>query len=89
MAVLLVTYDLRQPGRDYTPVHDYLKRFTHCKRMESVWLLDTMTTTEQVRDALKPLVDSNDSVFVVRLHRDWGSLNYRCADWLNDASRNW
>ena len=25
MAILLATYDLKQPGRDYTPVHDYLQ----------------------------------------------------------------
>ena len=23
MAVILVTYDLRKPGRNYQPVHDY------------------------------------------------------------------
>jgi hypothetical protein len=45
MAVLLVTYDLKQPGRNYQPVFEYLKRFTYRKSMESVWLLDTTTPT--------------------------------------------
>lgn len=31
MAIILVTYDLKQPGRNYTPVHDYLKTFNYCK----------------------------------------------------------
>ena len=89
MAILLVTYDLKKPGRNYQPVHDYLKRYTYCKGLESVWLLDTTTTTATIRDNLKALVDENDVVFVVRLVREWGSLRYGCAEWLNDSARNW
>lgn len=89
MAVLLVTYDLRAPGRNYEPVFAYLKRFTHCKGMESVWLLDTTTPTGQIRDALKTLVDANDRIFVTRLLKDWASVNYTCGSWLNDAARTW
>ena len=88
MAVILVTYDLKKPGRDYGPVHDYLKRFTYCKGLESVWLLDTNITTEAIRDALNNLVDDNDKTFVVRITRDWAARRYGCADWLNDP-RNW
>ena len=89
MAILLVTYDLKQPGRDYEPVFKYLRQYTHCKKMESVWLLDTTNSTKTVRDHMKQVVDGNDIVFVVRLAQDWGSFNYGCADWLNDPSRNW
>jgi len=89
MAVILVTYDLKKPGQDYAPVHAYLKRYAYCKYLESVWLLDTTATTQQIRVAVQGLVDNNDVVFVTRLQRDWSSLNYGCADWLNDAARNW
>ena len=89
MAVILVTYDLKQPGRDYGPVHEYLRRFTHCKEMESVWLLDTITTVGTIRDDLRQRIDSNDTVFVSRLTGDWASWNYRCADWLNRPDRRW
>lgn len=89
MAVLLVTYDLKKPGRDYKPVHDYLRQFTHCKRMESVWLLDTRTSCSTIRDGLQERVDSNDVIFIVRLRRDWASLNYGCAKWLKDEARSW
>ena len=87
MAVILVTYDLRQPGRNYQPVYDYLKRFTYCKGMESVWLLDTSTSTTQIRDDLQRLIDANDRVFAVRITREWGSVNYQCGDWLNEPGR--
>jgi len=89
MAVILVTYDLKQPGRDYAPVHAYLKRFTNCKGLESVWLLDTTTSTEAIRDGLKAVVDANDKLFVIRLQRDWASSNFGCGTWLNEDARTW
>jgi hypothetical protein len=89
MAILMVTYDLKQPGRDYSPVHRYLKQFTYCKDLESFWLLDTTRTTKEVRDSLQSLVDGNDKVFVARLYRDWGAYNFGCGSWLNEESRNW
>lgn len=89
MAVLLVTYDLKAPGRNYQPVWDYLKTFAYCKDLESVWLIDTTITTEAVRTALQSKVDANDKIFVARLQRDWASLHFGCGDWLNDTRRNW
>jgi hypothetical protein len=89
MSIILVTYDLKQPGRNYQPVYDFLKRFTYCKGMESVWLLDTTQSCESIRDGLKAVVDGNDIVFAVRLQREWNSWNYTCADWLNKSERNW
>lgn len=86
MAILLVTYDLRQPGRDYEPVHKYLKKFTYCKGLESVWLLDTTASCADIRDGLKALVDANDIVFVVELMKHWASFNYGCAEWLKGRS---
>lgn len=89
MAIILVTYDLKTPGQDYKPVHDYLKTFSWCKGLESVWLLDTNVPTKTIRVTLQGLVDGNDKLFVTRLSQDWSSYNYFCGDWLNDPARNW
>jgi hypothetical protein len=89
MAILLVSYDLKKPGRNYEPVYEYLKRFTWCKGLESVWLLDTQLNPQTVREGLGALVDANDVVFVVRIARDWSSFGFYCANWLNSAERNW
>ena len=89
MAVILVTYDLRKPDRNYQPLYDYLKKFTYCWHVESVWMVDTTMTTAAIRDGIKAHIDQNDIIFVVRLQRDWASWRYDCADWLNDSSRNW
>jgi hypothetical protein len=90
MAIILVTYDLKQPGRNYTPVHDYLKTFSYCKGLESVWLLDTQVSCSTIRDGLQANIDSNDEVFVTRLYpREWASWRYYCAEWLQDPVRSW
>lgn len=87
MTILLVTYDLKKPGRNYAPVHDYLRRYTHCKGLESVWLLDTTATPQKIRDDLGALIDANDVVFVVKITGEWASRGYSCGTWLNAAER--
>lgn len=89
MAVLLVTYDLRQPGRNYQPVYDYLKRYTYCKGMESVWFLDTTVPPPTVRDHLRTVTDANDIIFVGQITRNWAAFNHVCGDWLNRPERTW
>lgn len=88
MSVVLVTYDLKKPGQSYEPVHQYLKTYSYCKGLESVWLLDTLKSPATIRDELKTLVDKNDTVFAVRIAREWASYNYICGDWLNKPERN-
>lgn len=89
MAVVLVTYDLKAPGRNYQPVWDYLRTFTYCKDLESVWLLDTARSTASIRDELAKRVDPNDKVLVIRVQRDWAARQFGCGDWLNAPGRNW
>ena len=88
MATVLVTYDLCAPGRNYAPLHNYLKQYTHCKGLESVWVLDTLKSPGTIRDELKALIDKNDKVFVVRITREWASYNFSCGDWLNKPERS-
>jgi hypothetical protein len=89
MAILLVTYDLRQPGRNYQPVHDYLKQFTYCKGLESVWLLDTTVPPSTIRDQINKVIDRSDVTFVGRITQEWSAFGYFCAEWLNKPERNW
>jgi hypothetical protein len=91
LAVYLVTYDLKNPGRNYQPVYDYLKRFTYCKGLESVWLVQTSLSASTIRDNLINLIDANDVIFVVQItsSADWTSFCYSCGNWLNEPSRTW
>lgn len=89
MAILLVTYDLKAPGRNYQPLYDYFKQFNRCKDLESVWLIETTKNTETVRNELGALIDANDVTFVAKLGQDWAACNYQCGAWLNDPARKW
>jgi hypothetical protein len=89
MAILMVTYDLRAPGRDYDDLHDALAAYTHCKKLESFWLLDTTLTCAQVRDDLGQHIDKNDVLFVAELKKHWAALRYGCAEWLKSPARSW
>lgn len=90
MSVLLVTYDLRQPNRDYEPLLAALRKYTHCHALQSTWLIDTASTPQQVRDALTKLVDSNDQLYVFRLRHHWAATRKEpCTDWLKSPDRSW
>lgn len=89
MGVYLVTYDLRQPGRNYEPLYQELRSYTHCHELESVWLIDTTQRASAIREGLRAKIDANDALFVAELREHWASRNYDCADWLKDESRRW
>jgi len=65
----IVTYDLCKPetSADYKELIDRIKQYTHCKLMESCWLISTSWTCAQVREDLSQHIDSNDRLFVANL----------------------
>jgi hypothetical protein len=89
MAVILVSYTLKQQDRNYQNVYDYLQKFTHCRGMDSIWLLDTNKSPSQIRDDIGTLIDHNDAVFVTRMAGDWAARHSGYGDWLNHTSRSW
>ena len=80
----LITYDLRQPGRDYTTLINAIKQYTTWGYIcESTWLIRTPDTCIQVRDNLKQYMDSNDRLFVAELTGVAAWINVICDnDWL-------
>jgi hypothetical protein len=90
MSVLLVSYDLRKPGRNYEPLYEALKKYRYCHALESAWFIDTSESPSVVRDKLCKLVDSGDQIYVNRLHNHWGACRKEaCTDWLQQAARTW
>jgi len=89
--VLLITYDLHKPERDYEAVIARIKSFGSCVHdEESVWLADTTKTPEECREALKA-VTTNATYFIVQLRQHWSAykLSEGVANWLNAAERRW
>jgi hypothetical protein len=89
MAILLVTYEPQRFGDNERRVSEYLTKFPYWRQLDSAWLVDTGESVEHVRDQLQQLADGQDVVFVAQLERNWASINYPGAGWLNDSARRW
>jgi hypothetical protein len=91
--VLIVAYDLHQPGRDYDRIAAALQQADWWAHPQgSVWFLDTMLSPTDWVNRLRAVGDPNDEYFVSRLQRQqWASWNMGQAmvNWLNDPTRRW
>jgi len=90
--VLLIAYDLHNPGRDYDDVIKTIKTapsYTHPQG--SVWLIDTSASPSDWVDKLAAAGDPNDEYFVTRLAHNWAGLNtdQDAVRWLKDPRRSW
>ncbi|MEA3049945.1 MAG: hypothetical protein QOG84_1781 [Sphingomonadales bacterium] len=84
MPVYAISYDLRNPGRNYEPLWGRLRDWKAQRVLESLWVIDTTSTAVTIRDDLKLYIDANDRVFVARLSGEtaWNSLQPGGAAWL-------
>ena len=82
--VFLISYDLRQPGRDYADLHKAIKSFaTWAKPLESVWLVDTYLSAKDIYARLSPYLDQNDLIFITPIGRgSYGVIPREVWTWL-------
>lgn len=66
MALYVVSYDLHKV-RDYGPLIQALQGAGAIRALESFWLIDIAQTAAGLRDALRALVDDDDSLVVLEL----------------------
>ncbi|MDD5658579.1 MAG: hypothetical protein PHR39_01025 [Actinomycetota bacterium] len=85
---ILISYDLIRPNKDYQNLYDYLKRTgTWAKPLESVWIIKTDKTCEQVINEIEKHVDENDKVLAINISNDtitWLNLSQNVSDWLQN-----
>ncbi len=86
--VLLITYDLNAPGKNYNNLYEEIKKLgaTWWHYLDSTWLVDTFLSPQQVWECLSKQIDRNDRVLVVRLTNSpsySGWLTQDAWDWLN------
>jgi CRISPR-associated endonuclease Cas2 len=70
MPIQLITYDLKKEKggeRDYAPFYDYIKKHDWVRLSESSYAIATTDSAKTIYEALKPHVDENDNVLVMRL----------------------
>lgn len=90
MSVLLVTYDLDDPNRNYSGLIAAIKRRTYCHALDSVWFLDTFDDPADVRNELSKELDGGDQLYVFRLRKHWAAHKKDAAtEWLKSDKRSW
>lgn len=67
MNKIIITYDLRDPGKDYTSLINKIKMYDYTKICESVWIISTSFDSKEIRNTLLNCIDSNDRLFVAEL----------------------
>ena len=86
MNTFIVGYDLNRPGQDYDSLWKRLKEFgTWWHHLDSTWLVRTEMTAVQLRNELKPLLDSSDELLVIDVTgKSWAGTGFseRAYDWL-------
>ncbi len=87
MRSYLVSYVLNNSGKKYEDLLSAIQRFPQSWRHhEALWLVKTDWTARQVRDYLKPWLDSSDQLLVVELTGEgsWSGLNDEAITWLSE-----
>jgi hypothetical protein len=85
MSVILVTYDLKTPGRNYTSFFNALKaQGNWWHYLANTWLVETAQTSHEVYTALSAHVTVKDWILVlpVTKHAN-GWLPKDAWDWIN------
>lgn len=73
MKTFIITYDLRQPERNYSALYEAIKNVAGEGNwqhpMESVWVVSVQETfsANDVYNAVRKEIDNNDSLFVVEI----------------------
>ena len=85
MYYYIISYDLKKPGRNYEELYESIKSYYNWAHItESTWIVYTSATAVEIRDKLKIIVDSNDSIFVARVEAPaaWMGLDDNVSKWL-------
>lgn len=88
MNTILISYDLKKPGKDYQNLWDHLKSYGIWARpLESVWLIKTSLSAEGVRNAALQHIDVNDKILMVDVTSKtsaWKNMTTEVSDWIKN-----
>jgi hypothetical protein len=88
--ILLVSYDLKVPGRDYTKLYETLKSASAWWHyLESTWLLSTTDNVVTWTDKIRAAMDENDIFLVVDItgKSNNGWLPKKAWEWINERNK--
>ncbi len=82
--LISISYDLRQPGRNYQPLYETIKSAqAWCHAMDSLWFIYTSETVHAWSEKLRRVTDEDDYLFVVDI------TGRPRAGWLQKATWEW
>ena len=84
MSVLLITYDLKKPGQDYTDFMKIIKDYSWARLSESSYSIETAESPKAVYEKLSPHIDENDQLYIINLKKPYWGLGPKAVnDWLS------
>jgi hypothetical protein len=81
----LITYDLRKPDQNYKTLIDEIKKFQYwCDPLQSTWIIESTSSSTEIRFLLRTKMDNNDKLLVVSLDRkgSWSGMDSDEEMWL-------
>ena len=74
--VLMITYDLSEPGQKYDEIKEVINANSSawCKYFTTTWLVKTSLSPNQMVAQLKAVIDSNDSLLVIEVVNNYQGL---------------
>lgn len=88
--VLIISYDLINPGQNYQDLLARIKKYKNWARLGgSSYLIYTTATPVQVRDYLMKALDSNDKLFVgvAPAPSAWNGLPEEVSNWIHQHQK--
>lgn len=85
--ILLVSYDLKKPDRDYNPLYSLLKTApSWWHYLESTWIIRTNETVQAWADKIRTVVDPSDYVIIIDITNKprQGWLPMEAWEWIKD-----
>jgi hypothetical protein len=90
--LLLITYDLKKPDKDYNILYESIKnsatKWWHY--MESVWLVSTDLSSNDFSKRIQKEIDRNDYLFIVDItgqaYQGW--LPSKAWEWIKQYDNN-
>lgn len=88
MGLYIISYDLNNPGQDYTKLFQKIESLGEALRIQkSVWLLKANSTSaDKIATALHEDMDNSDLLFVSELQKSnyQGWMNKTYWDWIKE-----
>lgn len=82
--VVLVSYDLKTPGKNYAPLYESLKKqgvWWHY--LESTWLVAGSKSPKDIYAAVVSDITTSDRLLIIEVKRPyWGYMPQEVWDWL-------